>query len=765
MSTAKEYNAVFKGGGAKGIAYAGALQACEEQGIVFSEVAGSSAGAITATLVACGYSATEIVQEMPNALASIGNVPESLAMIGMRPSLLGNDRLHTWLSKAIGDKIGEQVGKAGKDCTFADIERVESKKLYVVTLDLATRQPRVFSPDLTPDSPVADAVVASSAIPVAFPSARMSIEGRVHRLVDGGTWSNYPDFVFHDNGFRHCHDLGDNPRPTLGFILDDGERPEVPDRNCSPLPHAGGRLMGDRGSSTDQLKVPGAVLSSPAFRWLVALLPLLFVALSIMWLHDEMRRPDPWIDRLPENIHDATLVAAVSIFSLTGVLALAMSFAVIRLGRTLFDSGLVGAMAAIGVGPSVAYWVGQGRDEDHIAVRINVPHSLTTLKFNADAQTRLDACAAGYTATRVELAKLAAIGDLAPSLAPAPMMVVTPDRAARPGGFRIVFRPVVALLSLFFALLSGMTIWLAGLLRNKAWARIAATVYVLIGGTTATFAVLRNLAQERALMALAWLGIVGTAVALGAWLLANGRWNEATTEQPYRRLGTRSVVQLRSIGIASLAMTGFFLAGTLTAGDASIMTASRAAQLTGQVDDVRGGGDQWAVDVVVRDIDLVATLDDVDDDTFERHMDRVFEQGLFDLYRRSVADCGWTDQTSCFTVMTTREPEVAERGTIELRADLARGRLFLEQDIWDADRGQLSIQVMLIVGLIFLGLGARSLRAARWKCQQPPSCDPSARDELGHTTLTEADLDGIDGSDVQGTRRTAHSDSSSMASV
>src|SRR4029079_13476980 len=36
---------VFKGGGAKGALYAGALQAVEEPGLWFSEVAGSSAGA------------------------------------------------------------------------------------------------------------------------------------------------------------------------------------------------------------------------------------------------------------------------------------------------------------------------------------------------------------------------------------------------------------------------------------------------------------------------------------------------------------------------------------------------------------------------------------------------------------------------------------------------------------------------------------------------------------------------------------------------
>jgi len=55
----KEVNAVFKGGGPKGAAYAGVLQELEGK-VAFRAVAGASAGAITAALVAAGYSAATI---------------------------------------------------------------------------------------------------------------------------------------------------------------------------------------------------------------------------------------------------------------------------------------------------------------------------------------------------------------------------------------------------------------------------------------------------------------------------------------------------------------------------------------------------------------------------------------------------------------------------------------------------------------------------------------------------------------------------------
>ena len=55
-------NLIFEGGGVKGIAYAGALEVLEAQGILSAarNVAGTSAGAITATLVALNFSAKEI---------------------------------------------------------------------------------------------------------------------------------------------------------------------------------------------------------------------------------------------------------------------------------------------------------------------------------------------------------------------------------------------------------------------------------------------------------------------------------------------------------------------------------------------------------------------------------------------------------------------------------------------------------------------------------------------------------------------------------
>jgi NTE family protein len=53
-------DAVFEGGGVKGIGLVGAVAATEELNYEFCNVAGTSAGAIVAALVAAGYRASEL---------------------------------------------------------------------------------------------------------------------------------------------------------------------------------------------------------------------------------------------------------------------------------------------------------------------------------------------------------------------------------------------------------------------------------------------------------------------------------------------------------------------------------------------------------------------------------------------------------------------------------------------------------------------------------------------------------------------------------
>jgi NTE family protein len=62
---------VFEGGGVKGIAFVGALQAFEDAGFHWQNVAGTSAGAVASALIAAGYSAAKCARLWRRALISI----------------------------------------------------------------------------------------------------------------------------------------------------------------------------------------------------------------------------------------------------------------------------------------------------------------------------------------------------------------------------------------------------------------------------------------------------------------------------------------------------------------------------------------------------------------------------------------------------------------------------------------------------------------------------------------------------------------------
>lgn len=59
-----QFDLVFEGGGAKGIVFVGALEVFEGAGHTFDRLIGTSAGAITATLLAAGYTAVDMLPQL-----------------------------------------------------------------------------------------------------------------------------------------------------------------------------------------------------------------------------------------------------------------------------------------------------------------------------------------------------------------------------------------------------------------------------------------------------------------------------------------------------------------------------------------------------------------------------------------------------------------------------------------------------------------------------------------------------------------------------
>ena len=221
---------VFEGGGAKGVAYSGALLAMAESKCWFRAVAGASAGAITASLVASGLppEAMEGLTEEALELVRTG-IWAGLRRLRKTTGYFQSDGLRTWLNKTFTEQVQKSGATPAEDVTFAELHAATGIELNVVATDLSLRPQVIFSHIETPNCAIADAVVASSSIPYAFPSRLLQVaEGEggdrlsLHTMVDGGVWSNFPIHIFEDKTFRKSQ--GREPEEIeldrlLGFLL------------------------------------------------------------------------------------------------------------------------------------------------------------------------------------------------------------------------------------------------------------------------------------------------------------------------------------------------------------------------------------------------------------------------------------------------------------------------------------------------------------------------------------------------------------------
>ncbi|MBZ0286722.1 MAG: patatin-like phospholipase family protein [Anaerolineae bacterium] len=218
-------NLVFQGGGVKTFAYYGVLDVLEQHGILpqIERVAGTSAGAMFATLVSFRLSAAETLKVFST--VDFGKVPGLRTAEELLPapptifkeeldSLLGGmdalsrlfssygwystDYVYEWLQETIAAHC-QGNGKA----TFADFRALGHRDLYVVATNISTRSGQIFSADSTPNVPVADALRMSQSIPLFFEGLRHdgSQFGTGDYYADGGVLNNFPIFIFDDPVF------------------------------------------------------------------------------------------------------------------------------------------------------------------------------------------------------------------------------------------------------------------------------------------------------------------------------------------------------------------------------------------------------------------------------------------------------------------------------------------------------------------------------------------------------------------------------------
>src|SRR5918998_4402728 len=174
----KYVDLVFEGGGVKGIALVGAFSVLEEQGYEPQNMAGASAGAIVATLIAAGYTAAElreIIGKLDYDLFKDEAWEDRIPLMDKSLSMLKD--LGLYEGEAFLDWIDELL-KAKGVRTFGDLVRREDAELryrykaQVIASDVTERRLLVLPRDATKlgiadpdDLSVALAVRMSMSIP------------------------------------------------------------------------------------------------------------------------------------------------------------------------------------------------------------------------------------------------------------------------------------------------------------------------------------------------------------------------------------------------------------------------------------------------------------------------------------------------------------------------------------------------------------------------------------------------------------------------
>jgi len=220
------HNLVLQGGGVKGIAYAGAFEQLQEKKILpqIERVAGTSAGAITATLIALRYTPEDIQNLILNDVQfqrfEDGGATGIFRLFRRFGWYKGDYFLHL-MRCLIEAKTHQSI------TTFGDLPAQGFRDLHVFATDLSTGQPMEFSAQKTPRVEVARAVRMSMSIPLFF----ASVDFDKDVFVDGGVLLNYPIDTFDKTGI--------NP-DTLGLSLSSGPPPRV---DVDDLPRYGRQLF------------------------------------------------------------------------------------------------------------------------------------------------------------------------------------------------------------------------------------------------------------------------------------------------------------------------------------------------------------------------------------------------------------------------------------------------------------------------------------------------------------------------------------------
>jgi len=232
LSQQQYENLVFEGAGIKGLAYSGVIEQLEIYGVVreIEKVGGTSAGAITALMVALDYSSDEIFRIVSSTRFQKFNSGGGWFVGGIyrmnnRFGWYKNNNFEKWLEEIIVAKTGNP------EITFSELTENGFKELYVTGTCLNRQEMILFSAETYPSMKIKDAVKVSMSIPLYFEANFIDKDGELYKnpddredldiVVDGGILGNFPIEMFDETGVDSMGSRYRIPdKKTLGIRID-----------------------------------------------------------------------------------------------------------------------------------------------------------------------------------------------------------------------------------------------------------------------------------------------------------------------------------------------------------------------------------------------------------------------------------------------------------------------------------------------------------------------------------------------------------------
>ena len=289
-----QYDMVFEGGGAKGMVFVGAMDVFFSQGHTHGRLLGTSAGAITAALLAAGYLPEEMLESLaekvdghsifagfmstPSALdkadiqksatrellrnIDIPMLPERfeekfddrlVEWLAAQPSLrsvfsfierggwFSADNFITWLERRLDTGFNAGQPRSYSQMTLAQFYTAARKDLSLVGADTTKGIMLVLNHRTAPDLPLVWAVRMSMSIPLVWQEVVWQPEWGLYRgrdmagdaIVDGGLLSNFPIELFVSRASTVTAVMGEDvSQNVLGMMID--ESLEVPGADAVP---------------------------------------------------------------------------------------------------------------------------------------------------------------------------------------------------------------------------------------------------------------------------------------------------------------------------------------------------------------------------------------------------------------------------------------------------------------------------------------------------------------------------------------------------